>query len=289
MFRTRSSSHWATSGALSLRKENRTLGLVPGVSAADLRGVIALSGELAEISAASLTDARRHLLARIPAFVGDSAIWWNISEKQGSELAVVASDVHGVDGAVVRRWQEEWLAVHSYREHPMWEPVYSSRTAVTVRREEVVSDRDWSMSPHVVEWSHALGLDDTVLSVEPLGQGAFASLVVVRPLRQRRYTARESELIALLQTNVAWMNRAAYDEVTKSPRELLRDSLRPQYVRVLDELLAGRSEKEVAANLRLSTRTVHKYVEHIYRVFSVSSRGELMALWIDQRTRTTAQ
>jgi DNA-binding CsgD family transcriptional regulator len=57
---------------------------------------------------------------------------------------------------------------------------------------------------------------------------------------------------------------------------------------VLDELLAGRSEKEVAAKLCLSTRTVHKYVEKIYRVFSVSSRGELMALWIDPPTTRDA-
>ncbi|MBX3206003.1 MAG: hypothetical protein KF764_13105 [Labilithrix sp.] len=258
-----------------------------GASAADLRRVITLSGELAEISAVSLTDARSHLIHRISVLVGDSAIWWSISASEGSELAVVASEVHGVDEALVRRWQEQWLAVHSYREHPMWEPAYASRAAVTVRREEVVSARDWAMSPHVAEWSHALGLDDTVVSVEPLGPGAVASLTLVRPLRQPPYTARESELIALLQTSVAWMNRAAYDEVTKSPLELLRASLRQRYVRVLDELLIGRSEKEVAAKLYLSTRTIHKYVEHIYRVFSVSSRAELMALWIDQRTSTS--
>ena len=147
-----------------------TLASVPSrkVSAADLRGVITLSGELAELSAVSLTDARRHLLDRIPALIGDSAIWWNVSAKNGSDLAVVASDVHGVDVVAVQRWQEEWVAVHSYRDHPMWEPAYRPRTAETIRREEVVSDRDWAMNPHIVEWGHALGLDDTMVSVAPL-------------------------------------------------------------------------------------------------------------------------
>ena len=244
--------------------------------------MIALSGELAELSAVSLSDARRHLLDRIPALVGESAIWWSISANQGSDLAVVASHVHGVDEEVVRRWQAEWLAVHSYRDHPMWEPAYGTRAAKTVRREEVVSDRDWAMSPHIQEWSLAIGLDDTIVSVAPLRADMFAALVITRPRGQRRYTKRESEIIALLQTSIAWMNRAAYAELTKSPLERLRRSLSERYARVLDELLAGGSEKEIAAELGLSVRTVHKYVEHVYRVFSVSSRGELMALWIDR-------
>lgn len=249
-------------------------------SAVDLRALITLSGELAELEAVSLAEARHHLLARIPSLVGESAIWWNVSEEQGSELAVLVSEVRGVDADLIRRWQEQWVAVHSYRAHPMWAPLYRSRTAVTLRREEVVSERDWLMDPHVVEWSHALGLDDTLGSVAPVRSKAMASLILVRPLGQRPYSERESELIALLQQNVAWMNHAAYDELTKSPLERLRANLRPRYARVLDQLLAGKSEKEIATALLLSTRTVHKYVEQIYRVFSVSSRAELMARFI---------
>ncbi|HIB64533.1 MAG TPA: response regulator transcription factor, partial [Phycisphaerales bacterium] len=44
-------------------------------------------------------------------------------------------------------------------------------------------------------------------------------------------------------------------------------------------LLRGLSEKEIAAELMLSPRTVHKYVEHLFRHFQVNSRAQLMALW----------
>lgn len=274
------------SGRLPRRNGGRYARSVPRteVSSADLRTLIALAGELGELSTVSLSEARRHLLARIPSLVGESAIWWSVSAaNQDAELAVVAGDVQGVDEAVVQRWQAEWVAAHSYRDHPMWPALYEPRTAVTLRREEVVSDRDWAVNPHIVEWGHALDLDDTLGSVAPVGADAFASLVIVRPLGERRYTARDSKLIALLQTNIAWMNRAAYDEVTRSPLEMLRAGLRPRYARVLDELLAGRSEKEIATTLSLSARTVHKYVEHLYRVFEVNSRAELMALFIHPR------
>ena len=105
----------------------------------------------------------------------------------------------------------------------------------------------------------------------------------MRPFGERRYSVRDAALVSLLQTNIAWMNRAAYEEATQSPLERLRARLSPRYSRVLDQLLAGKSEKEMAPILELSTRTVHKYVEHVYRAFSVRSRAELMALFIGER------
>ena len=46
-------------------------------------------------------------------------------------------------------------------------------------------------------------------------------------------------------------------------------------------LLRGMSEKAIASELRLSTHTVHEYTKLIYSRFGVSSRGELMALWLE--------
>lgn len=50
--------------------------------------------------------------------------------------------------------------------------------------------------------------------------------------------------------------------------------------RVLDLLLSGRSEKKVAAKLDLSPHTVHNHIKEIYRRFEVSSRAELLALFV---------
>ena len=45
----------------------------------------------------------------------------------------------------------------------------------------------------------------------------------------------------------------------------------------LQHLLAGDSEKEVAAKLNLSPHTVHIHVKKLYKRLDVSSRAELMA------------
>ncbi len=49
---------------------------------------------------------------------------------------------------------------------------------------------------------------------------------------------------------------------------------------VLEFLLAGDGEKQVAAKLGISKNTVHNYVTALYRHFDVSSRSELMAIFI---------
>jgi pSer/pThr/pTyr-binding forkhead associated (FHA) protein len=47
--------------------------------------------------------------------------------------------------------------------------------------------------------------------------------------------------------------------------------------RVFAELLKGSSEKEVAAKLHLSQRTVHNHVTAIYQYFGIHSRAELLS------------
>jgi len=46
-------------------------------------------------------------------------------------------------------------------------------------------------------------------------------------------------------------------------------------------LIRGRSEKEIASDLKLSAHTIHHYVKSIYRHYGVKSRAELMARFIE--------
>ncbi len=67
----------------------------------------------------------------------------------------------------------------------------------------------------------------------------------------------------------------------QSPLEGRELSDRQRDVLVL--LLRGHSEKEAARDLGVSTHTVHTHVKRLYGEFNVSSRGELLALFIDRR------
>jgi DNA-binding NarL/FixJ family response regulator len=58
--------------------------------------------------------------------------------------------------------------------------------------------------------------------------------------------------------------------------EALPARLRP----VLQHLLEGDAEKQVAMKLDLSPHTVHEYTKHLYRAFDVHSRSELLAQFV---------
>jgi len=56
--------------------------------------------------------------------------------------------------------------------------------------------------------------------------------------------------------------------------------LSPRMRQTLERLLAGDSEKQIAGKLGVSPHTVHVYVKELYRGFEVSSRGELLARFV---------
>jgi DNA-binding CsgD family transcriptional regulator len=58
--------------------------------------------------------------------------------------------------------------------------------------------------------------------------------------------------------------------------------LSPPQRQVLRRLLRGESEKQIAAGVYRSPHTVHSHIKAIHDAFGVSSRGELLARFIDQ-------
>ncbi len=51
---------------------------------------------------------------------------------------------------------------------------------------------------------------------------------------------------------------------------------------ILGHILDGLAERDIAKALHRSVHTVHTHVRQIYSAFDVSSRGELMALFVDK-------
>jgi DNA-binding CsgD family transcriptional regulator len=62
-------------------------------------------------------------------------------------------------------------------------------------------------------------------------------------------------------------------------------SLSPRVQQTLARMLVGDSEKQIAIQLGVSRHTVHCYVKSLYRRFKVSSRGELLARFIESAPR----
>jgi DNA-binding CsgD family transcriptional regulator/PAS domain-containing protein len=59
-------------------------------------------------------------------------------------------------------------------------------------------------------------------------------------------------------------------------------ALPPRLRQVLDRLLAGDSEKQIATRIGLSPHTVHDHVKRLYRTLDVNARSELLALFVEK-------
>jgi DNA-binding CsgD family transcriptional regulator len=55
--------------------------------------------------------------------------------------------------------------------------------------------------------------------------------------------------------------------------------------RVLEHLLDGLGEQEVAAKLNLSPFTVHNHVKAIYKKLDVNTRAELLAMFVAEEKK----
>jgi DNA-binding CsgD family transcriptional regulator len=147
----------------------------------------------------------------------------------------------------------------------------------TVRREEVISDAEWGRSVVFNDFVRRGGLDLGVLSQQAFGSAGRAVAVILYssfggaalPERGRRLVhLAQQELAPLLGTALAVAGEPGWSD------------LPPRWRQTLDCLLDGDSEKQAALRLKISRQTIHQYVKRLYGHFGVSSRGELLALFL---------
>lgn len=107
------------------------------------------------------------------------------------------------------------------------------------------------------------------------------------------YSDASTQLVHALNTVVAggfWVPRTLLSEFIDS---IIRSGfkgrgsagsarLSPRETQVLDDLLHNRSNKEIAAKLKLSERTVKFHVANVLEKFGVGRRVDLVVLWYQQ-------
>ena len=136
------------------------------------------------------------------------------------------------------------------------------------------------MKPH--------GWADLIMASWASSERRMVSILVIRRDDMPEITDEQVQVTSLMLRAVAPMiDREMFDgiEAEAAPTAALlagRDLSRRQRD-VLHQLLRGMSEKEVARELGVSPHTVHTHVKRLYTEFNVTSRGELLALFVDQR------
>jgi DNA-binding CsgD family transcriptional regulator len=250
------------------------------LSLREVRAVFRLVGECRELGA-DVAEWRRHLIAGLCRLTGAQV--GLVGEMDYSRRAWLqalhAEDVGWACPADRHRVWEQFFASGLYGRDLTAKRFFGKLPLApwTVRREQIISDREWRHSVEFNDFVRRGGIDLGLLSRQPIGRRNRANVVVLYPPsgaaplpeRGRRLVhLAQQELGPRLGTALAVAGDPGWS------------TLPPRWRQALDCLLDGDSEKQAAARLGISRLTLHDYVRGLYRHFGVSSRGELMAFFL---------
>jgi DNA-binding CsgD family transcriptional regulator len=250
------------------------------LSLRDVRAVFRLVGECRELGP-DVAAWRRHLIAGLCQLT--RAQVGLVGELEYSRQAWLqplhSEDVGWACPADRHRVFEQFIASGLYGRDLSAERFFGKLPLAswTVRREQIIPDREWRQAVVFNDFIRRGGLDLGILSRQPIGRADRANVVVLYhcsgeaplPERGRRLVQlAQQELGPLLGTALAVAGEPGWS------------ALPPRWRQALDCLLDGDSEKQAALRLGISRTTLHDYVRGLYRHFGVSSRGELLAFFL---------
>lgn len=142
------------------------------------------------------------------------------------------------------------------------------------RRGDLVADDEWNGSPGA-RLLGQLGVVDMLVGSRP----------VQSDLELHLSFHRLEGAFSIQHRSLVW---AALEGLAAHCQHFVRSlgfldgnrKLSPRERDALSGLLAGLSEKAIAAQMGITPRTAHQYVVAIYRAFGVNTRAELMSLWL---------
>jgi DNA-binding CsgD family transcriptional regulator len=139
--------------------------------------------------------------------------------------------------------------------------------------DDAASPNDERLREHV-DWGHY------VVSIRVVDVPRRPEVInTYRPHGAPPFGPREVALLKLLHDEIAPLVGVRLT----TEEHISRDGLSKRLRETLSLLLEGYSEKQIAAELKLATSTIHDYVTMLYEHFRVSSRGELLAYFIRRR------
>ncbi|HET6336338.1 MAG TPA: LuxR C-terminal-related transcriptional regulator [Polyangiales bacterium] len=249
---------------------------VPALETNDVRALLRLLGELRELGAdpaawrSHLAQQLESLLEARVSLIAEFAV---PTEPPGSTncadvVTVLQAADFGLDAGVRDPFYREVCFTDHETDDALQRivPLYGS--TFTIARADVVADRQWDRSNIANQHYRAHGCDDFVFSMAPVASFGVISTIAMYSGARQRFGAREKLFIELLHEELA-------RDFRRSERQQPR--LTPRQRQVMERLVAGASEKELAYEFQVSAHTAHDHVKALYRAFGSHSRGEFLA------------
>jgi DNA-binding CsgD family transcriptional regulator len=253
------------------------------VTAAHERAIARLVGECRELGDDAVAW-QRQLIAGLRQLTGAGlGVISALSTRQAPLALASTTEVEGhwASDRVRDKWMK-WLRNtepgDAFRGNPVLRRFFAlPGPSLTRVRQEYIPDREWERLAFVNETLRPDEMVEGLVSRTPAAATGQVVLIALthtpgeQPFRRvaGRVVHRAQEELAAHYGRSLWLsNQPNVSDL--SPRR--RD--------VLDCLLEGDGEKQVALRLRIHPSTVHDHVKRLYHHFGVSSRAELMAYFL---------
>jgi DNA-binding CsgD family transcriptional regulator len=135
----------------------------------------------------------------------------------------------------------------------------------------------WHESDYYRRYFKALGRTDVIWVGCPVNKDAECYFGIFRGDGHPLFDTRERDVVAYALRSLKWFHR---QQMLAHGLLVASAPLTPVERSVLQGLLTGQSEKQIAAALDKSYHTTHGFVTGIFRKFGVNNRAALMALWL---------
>jgi DNA-binding CsgD family transcriptional regulator len=190
----------------------------------------------------------------------------------------------------VRGAAEDFIAEYE-RVGPTGDPVLGAllRARRPVRSDELMPPERWRRLPFHATLARA-GLEHTLQAPVLHGGVLVGTLNVARPAAAPQFDARDALVLGLVSVHVAAAYRRAerFDALVRRASAPSSDALevlsaREREVSLL--VVAGLSNREVAAALGVAESTVKEHLKRIFRKLGVANRQELTRVTLQDRDR----
>lgn len=137
--------------------------------------------------------------------------------------------------------------------------------------------REFERSEHYRIHYTELGVGDRIWVSIPLNADTESIFLIDRLPNAPHFSKQEAALAATILRGISGFHRRLF-----LSRGLLigEKSLSPVFQRIVQKLLTGMSEREIAVAMNQSVSTTHKYIQTIYQRFGVNCRPALMSIWL---------
>jgi DNA-binding NarL/FixJ family response regulator len=209
---------------------------------------------------------------------------YNETDTVRKRFAFVVHPRSAVSDAMIRAWVE-----HAH-ENPLLQHAQQNPSDFSVHKiTDLIPQKLFRNTSLCRKIYQKFGAEYQIALLLPSADSAVVAMVFNRA---QDFDERDRQMLTLLQPVVSALyahiqkttERQVTDhsETASKPRpgvrrELKKFRLSPRELDVLRPLLKGDTNKQIAAHLQLSTRTVEKYVEHLLHKLNVSTRAAVCA------------